>query len=127
MFLVDTNVLIRAVAGISPDAPFLKKAIENNAVSFPVVTIAEFLTKASTKEKKILDKLVRAFPVYSIDEKTARLAALYRKQSLKRSRVKLLDCFIAAQANLNKIILVTNNRSDFPMKDIKVMLPKSQY
>lgn len=53
----------------------------------------------------------------------AKVAAEYRKQSFKTKRVHLLDCFLAAQAKINKLTLVTNNRSDFPMTDIKVVTP----
>jgi len=46
-----------------------------------------------------------------------------RELDLKTKRVHLLDCFLAAQAKINKLTLVTHNKSDFPMKDIKVISP----
>ncbi len=123
MFLVDTNVIIRAIAGQEPDATFLRKAIEKNSISISVISVAEFLTRASKKEESAFEKLLRNFPLLLVDEKTARIAAFYRKNFLKTSRTKLLDILIAAQAKLHRLTLVTNNRSDFPMKDIQVISP----
>lgn len=123
MYLIDTNVLIRALAGQDPDAAFLKKAIERGAVALSVITLAEFLTKASPKEQRAIERLLEAFPLLNIDEQTARVAADYRKRFLRKSRGKLLDYLMAAQAKLQNFILITNNREDFPMKDIKIIAP----
>lgn len=122
-FLLDTNICIRAIAGKEPDASFLSKAIKGNAVMLSVIMLAEFLSKSSSIEETALNKLLQVFPVLPIDEETARIAAAYRKAFLQTSKTKLLDCFLAAQAKQHSAALVTNNRSDFPMRDIKVIAP----
>lgn len=123
MYLIDTNVLILAIAGKEPSASFLKRIISEKRGVLSVITIAEFLSKATTKEIKLFEKLLSIFDILDIDEDVARIAAGYRRVFLKISRVKLLDYLIAAQAKKNKLILVTNNVSDFPMKDIKIITP----
>lgn len=123
MFLIDTNVVIRAIAGYEPDARFLRKAIERNKVSLSCITVAEFLTQASKKEEEVFERLLQTFPVFPIDEETARIAASYRRRFLKITRAKLLDFLLAAQAKVHNETLVTNNRSDFPMRDIQVVAP----
>ena len=122
-FLVDTNICIRAITGREPDASFLAKAIKENEVILSVIVVAEFLGKASFAEETALNKLCRTFSVLPIDEETARIAALYRKASLQSSKTKLLNCFLAAQSKQYNLTLVTNNRDDFPMKDVKVISP----
>lgn len=122
-FLLDTNVCIRAIAGKEPDASFLAKAIRKNAVVLSVITVGEFLSKSSVREEIAFDKLLQVFSVLPVDEETARIAAAYRKASLQTSRTKLLDCFLAAQAKVHNATLVTNNRSDFPMRDIRIITP----
>lgn len=122
-FLLDTNICIRAIAGKEPDASFLAKAIQKNALVLSVITVGEFLSKASAKEELAFDKLRQAFLVLPINEETALIAAAYRKASLQTSRTRLLDCFLAAQAKVHNATLVTNNRSDFPMRDIRVIVP----
>lgn len=123
MYLIDTNVLIRAIAGIEPDAAFLKRAIEKGTIALSVITLAEFLTKASRKEQGVVEKLVRTFPLLVVEEQAARIAAASRRRYFRTSKGKLLDHLMAAQAKLHNLTLVTNNLEDFPMKDIKVISP----
>jgi predicted nucleic acid-binding protein len=123
MYLVDTNIVILAMAGQEPDAAFLRQAIRGSLVNLSVIIVAEFLTKASVKEARIFEKLANVFPVLSINETVARIAARYRKRFLQSSKIRLVDAFLAAQAKDQGLILVTNNLADFPMKDIKVATP----
>ena len=122
-FLIDTNVYIRAFAGKEPDAAFLKSAVREKTVALSPIVIAEFLPRALKKEREIFEEIAQAFLTLPIDQETARIAADYRKQFLQTSRTKLLDCFLAAQAKQYNAALVTNNRSDFPMRDIRVVSP----
>lgn len=121
--LIDTNVYIRALAGKTPDTALLKRAVLNKTVVLSPIVIAEFLARALKEEQEIFEEIIQSFPLLSIDEETARIAAAYRKASLQTSRTKLLDCFLAAQAKIHNAALVTNNRSDFPMRDIRVITP----
>lgn len=124
MYLPDANVFIKALYGVEPDASFLRKAIEKKRLYVSVVSIAEFFAKTSQKEKEKFEQLLAMFPNLPVDLEVAKLAAEYRTQFLrKRRRIFLLDCFLAAQAKINHLTLVTNNRSDFPMKDVKVISP----
>lgn len=122
-FLADTNVYIRALSGEEPDSRFLKKAVRDKALVFSPIVIAEFLPRALKEEYEIFEEFLRTFLVLSIDEETARIAAGYRKQFLQTSRTRLLDCFLAAQVRQHDATFVTNNRSDFPMRDIQVIAP----
>src|SRR3989344_772990 len=121
MYLVDTNVLILGIAQKEPDYSFLQKAILKRSLYLSVITLGEFLSQSSKEEDVELEKLIARFPVLEVNLDVAKLAAKYRKKFLKTRRAQLLDYFLAAQARLNGLILVTNNKSDFPMKDIKVI------
>lgn len=123
MYLLDTNVFILGLRGEEPEANLLKKAIQNNKLVISSVVIGEFLSKVTEQEAESFYVLVDIFKVLSIDKEVAMVAAEYRKTSLKTKRIHLLDCFLAAQAKLDKLTLVTNNKSDFPMTDIKVITP----
>ena len=122
-YLPDTNIFIRALFGFKKEEAFLNKAFSKNEVAISVVVIGEFYAKSDSKEAETFERLVAVAPILGIDLVIARVAADYRKQSLKQSRVQLLDCFLEAQAELNHLILVTGNKSDFPMKDVKVISP----
>ncbi len=123
MYLFDTNVLILAIKAKEPDKSFLKKAIYQKQVYISVISVGEFLSQASKEAESKFNNLIKASPILDIDTKTAKVAAVYRKKFLKTRRVQLLDYFLAAQAKLNNLTLVTHNKSDFPMTDIKVITP----
>ncbi len=123
MYLVDTNVLILAIDNKEPAHSFLQKIILKGQLYLSVIAIAEFLARSSDDEDAELEKLLATFPIIEIDLQVSRLAAGYRKKFLKIRRVQLLDYFLAAQAKLNNLTLVTNNKADFPMKDIKIISP----
>lgn len=123
-YLPDTNIFIKAAKGYLPESQFLSNAIEKRQIMISVVVAGEFFAKAGPEEEKSFEGLLAKFEILSIDIEVARMAAVYRKKSLKSSKVHMLDCFLAAQAKLYDLTLVTNNKSDFPMKDIKVISPR---
>lgn len=122
MHLLDTNIFIRGIFGHEPEASFVKKCIEKKDVIISPIVIAEFYANVSADQKAIFDKLLARFTILSIDKETAQQAGEYRKQFLRKTKAAFLsDCFLAAQAKLHHLTLVTNNRADFPMKDIRVI------
>lgn len=121
--LPDTNIFIKAAKGYLPEANFLSKAIKKKQIFISVVVVGEFLARAEAEEEKSFEELTAYFNVLPIDLEVAKIAAEYRKNSLKNTKVHLLDCFLAAQAKYHNLILVTNNKADFPMKDIKIVKP----
>lgn len=122
-YLPDTNILIKAAKGYSPESEFLNKIIKQRQIMISCIVAAEFLVKADFVEQKTFEALLSEFVILNIDIEVAKIAAEYRKLSFKSVRVQLLDCFIAAQAKLNNLTLVTNNEEDFPMGDIKIVSP----
>lgn len=123
MYLPDTNIFIKGIKGDEPEASFLKKIIQKEQLVISVVAIGEYLSKANQKQAEVFYKLVNTFRVLNIDREVARVATEMRKESLKTKRTYMIDCFLAAQAKLNHLTLVTNNKKDFPMKDIKIISP----
>lgn len=123
-FLPDSNIFIKASKGFEAELSFINKQIEENELIISVVVIGEFYTKATDTEKEMFDQLIARFGVLEINEEVAKLAGDYRKEFLRKSKkVYLIDCFLAAQAKLHNLILVTNNKADFPMEDIKIITP----
>ncbi|MDO8639109.1 MAG: DUF4411 family protein [Candidatus Daviesbacteria bacterium] len=124
MYLPDTNIFILAFSDFEPTNSFLQKIIKQGKIYISVVVMAEFLAKASEEEARFFEQLVSQFGVLEVDEEVARISAEYRKQlSQKSKRNILIDCFLAAQAKIHGLTLVTNNKADFPMKDIKIISP----
>lgn len=127
MYLPDSNIFIRGLnRGASPETTFLQRCTLDKKIAISVIVVAEFLVKAGKEEIEVFNKLLKRFGTISIDEKIARVAGEYRKQFQRKTKQGfLLDCFLAAQAKVHDLVLVTNNLSDFPMKDISIISPSS--
>lgn len=123
MYLIDTNILILAIAGKEPNASFLKEIVKQNQLVLSVIVIAEFLSRPSDAEQQVFGKLIGRFPTLEIKLSTAQMAAKFRRESKKTVRTALLDCLLAAQAYEHDLVLVTNNTTDFPMSDIEIVKP----
>jgi len=126
-YLVDTNILIYALAGKNPWANLMKKWIKEKRVALSSIVVAEFLTGATDEEARVFEALLDRFNSLPVDTATARLAADYRKKFFKKGRkLPLFDCLIAATCKLHKTTLVTFNTTDYPMKDISIFpIPNS--
>lgn len=124
MFLPDSNIFIRAFQKKEKEATFLNKAIAQNKLAISVIVIAEFFPRALPEELEGFHKLLDTFQIIEIDRKISEVAGQYRKDFIRKTkRIFVVDCFLAAQAKVHNLILVTNNRPDFPMKDIKIIVP----
>lgn len=122
LILPDTNILVLAVGGEEPCASFLKKQIEEKKLIFSVVVVAEFLSKATPEEERIVSELFSKFEVLPVDLAVAQLTAYYRKvYAQKGYRLKLADCLIAATARIYNLQLATLDKSGYPMKDIELL------
>lgn len=125
-YLPDTNIFIRALHGIEPEANFFKKLTEKEKILISPIVIAEFFSKPYLLEieEKAFNNFIAKQTVIPITEDDARIAASYRKEFLRKTkRTYLQDCFLAAQAKAHDLVLVTNDLVDFPMKDISVISP----
>jgi predicted nucleic acid-binding protein len=60
------------------------------------------------------------FHCFVIDEATARAAGHLKSHWSRKGRtLALVDCAVAAAAILNRCVLVTDNRKDFPMPELQ--------
>lgn len=71
---------------------------------------AEVLAGEPVDRRNTIQQLIAPFEVVDIDARIAAAAADIRH----RTRMKLLDAFIFATAQVNGAILVTRNTKDFP-------------
>jgi len=124
MFIPDTNILIYAFAGKEPFASLLVGWAKKKTLALSVIAISEFMVGATDEEIDRLKALAETVKVYKVDYEISILAAKYRRDFFrKKKKVFLLDCMLAATAKIHNLTLVTVNKSDFPMKDIKILEP----
>lgn len=122
LILPDTNVLILGLSGQEPVASWLTEKIKSKSLVFSAITVAEFLSKATDEEERIVSDLFKTFEVLPVDYPVAQLAAYYRKKYSQRGyKLKLPDAMIAATAKVYRLVLATLDKSGYPMKDLEII------
>lgn len=126
MFVPDTNIIIQAFLGKEPYASWLVENIKAKKMLLSAVVVAELLSGANDDEENAITKMLNIVEVLSVDKKVAQTGGKYRrKYNQKSKKVWLMDCLIAATCKINNTTLVTHDKKDYPMKDIKIINLKS--
>jgi len=120
-YLPDTNILIYALSGKEPYQTSANAWIEDHQLVLSSIVIAEYLSNTTRSEELSFHKLMKTCRVLPVDADVAIQAAAYRKQfTRKQKKVWLIDCLIAATCKVYGATLVTYDKKDYPMKDIKI-------
>jgi predicted nucleic acid-binding protein len=115
-YLIDTCILIDFFRGNEKAAQFLEGLVHPPFLS--ALTVAELYAGVREgKERALLDKLVRHFPIVSLDDEAAVKGGLYRRQYGKSHGVGIVDALLASNAECKNLILVTCNVKHFPMME----------
>lgn len=115
-FLLDTDVLVDLFNNQEYANQFIPNLVNKGSIFISVITIAELRAGFNAEQAEFfLPKLYDLTNVLQLDKKTAELGGRLRFE-YKRS---ITDALIAAAAILEKCQLVTRNKKDFPMPEIK--------
>ena len=126
MFVPDTNIIIQAFLGKEPYASWLVENIKAKKMLLSAVVLAELLSGANKDEENAIIKMLNVVEVFSVGKKVAQIGGEYRrKYNQKSKKVWLMDCLIAATCKVHGATLVTYDKKDYPMKDIKILNLKS--
>ncbi len=112
-WLLDSNVLIDALAGLPHGVRVLQEARKRPEVSviYSTITRIEVLgfPNLSAKEEESVRRLLNEF------EEVALSSAVVERtiQIRKLIRIKIPDALIAASADTTKALLITRNTDDF--------------
>ena len=112
----DTNILIDWLKDFKPAILELGR-YKRHRISRIVWT--EILAGEPLEQRNFVQTLMQPFEVVEIDRNIATAAADIRY----RSRMKLMDAYILATAQLQGAILVTRNVKDFPANTPGVHVP----
>jgi len=115
-FLLDTDVLIDLFHDQEYTKTLIPSLIKKGPLFVSVITIAE-LRAGFTKEQAdfFLSRLYDLATIVDLDRKMAESGGEFRAEYGK----SITDALIGATAILEKCQLVTRNKKDFPMKEIK--------
>jgi hypothetical protein len=85
------------------------------------ITIGEVYAGMRPHERAATEALLAELDCYDVTTKIARNAGLLRNEwKSKGQTLALGDTFIAATAIVHRLILLTDNRKDFPMPEISL-------
>ena len=112
----DTNIIIDWMYGRAPAIAELSR-YRTHRISRIVWT--EVLAGEPMETRSSVQQLLGSFEVVELDGRIAAAAADIRN----RTKMKLLDAFILATAQVNGAILITRNTKDFPAKMPGIRVP----
>lgn len=121
-FLLDTDILIDFFHDLEYANTLISKLINKGSLYISIITITE-LRAGFTKEQAafFLPKLYDLTTVLMTDRQTAELAGEFRFEYGRKGKLlSITDAIIASTAILERCQLVTRNKKDYPMSEIKL-------
>jgi predicted nucleic acid-binding protein len=116
-YLVDTSVLIDALNQKRGRWQLLGSLVEaGDSIAVSVVTVMEIYAGMRPHEARITESFLSGLSHYGVDLELARYAGLLKNEWARQGRtISATDVLIAATALAHKLMLMTENRKDFPM------------
>ena len=120
-YLLDSDVIIEFLRG-KPQTISLVNKLKSEGFGCSVLTLMEVKRGVFGKQETVANKLFRAMRIYAVTKEVGDLTVEFIKEWRKRGKtLQLIDTTIAATSVLNDLILVTYNKRDYPMKELKVI------
>jgi len=120
--MLDTSVLIDVLRGRKDRRLLLRRLIgEGHSLSTTVLNVAELYAGMRAGEEVRTEEFLGALECVELRSSAARLAGQLKSAWQKRGRtLTLSDTIIAAVAIEQQRVLLTDNRKDFPMRELNV-------
>jgi predicted nucleic acid-binding protein len=124
-YLLDTTFLIRFLRGEGRAVSWMRKAAgEGHVLACSAVNVAEVYAGMRERERPATEALLGALRCVPVSFDVARQGGGWRAKCRSRGReVALPDALIGATALLHDLVLVTDNRKDYPMPGVKLLSP----
>jgi tRNA(fMet)-specific endonuclease VapC len=120
LYLLDTSVIIDALNQKRGRWRLLASLVESGDVlACSVVTIAEVYAGVRGREVLATQLFLDGLEHYGVGTEVARHAGLLKNSWARRGRtLSIADVLIAATALEHSLVLITDNRKDFPMREL---------
>jgi predicted nucleic acid-binding protein len=125
VYLLDTTVLIAHLRGDEEITAFLLDLLaERHSLATSCVNVAEVERGIRPRERKAATDLLNRLRFLETTREAAVRAGRYQADFERRGRtLHTADALVAGTARAHGAILLTDNVSDFPMRDIRVEAP----
>ena len=119
--LLDSDILIWFLRGKQNAVALVNQLARSAPPAYSALSILEVMSWVKPKEEAATRDFLQSLHVYPLEETATLLAAQYvRDYRAKGRTLALFDAAIAATCVINNLVLVTYNKKDFPMPDLKI-------
>jgi tRNA(fMet)-specific endonuclease VapC len=122
IYLLDTSVIIDALNQKRGRWQLLGSLVEaGDMLACSVVTLTEIYAGVRPTEMALTEQFLDGMEHYQLDSRLARDAGLLKNEWAKQGRtLGVVDLIIAATALAHNLVLMTDNRKDFPMSQLSL-------
>ncbi|WP_052294823.1 MULTISPECIES: type II toxin-antitoxin system VapC family toxin [Acidobacterium] len=120
--LADTSILIDLLRGRGHRRDLFKRlTLEGHTFAVTAINVSEIYAGMRPQEREATRKLLAAFECLPIHCEIAELAGELRGAWARKGvTLHLADTLIAASAMHHRLVLMTDNRKDFPMPELQL-------
>ncbi|HEV2688616.1 MAG TPA: type II toxin-antitoxin system VapC family toxin [Bryobacteraceae bacterium] len=120
IYLLDTSVIIDALNRKRGRWEFLAKLVEaGETLACSAVTVMEIYAGMRSHEAAGTESFLDGLEHYGVDRELARYAGMLKNEWARKGRtLSAPDVLIAATALAHRLVLMTDNRKDFPMASL---------
>jgi predicted nucleic acid-binding protein len=120
--LLDTSVLIDVLRGRNGRRELLAELVRaGHALSTTSLNIAEIYAGMRPHEESATGAFLNALGCYELTRSAGRLAGNFVSERRRKGRaLHLPDAIVAAISFETNCVLVTDNRKDFPMREVQL-------
>ena|SRR5438093_6175037 len=124
-FLLDTTVLIDHLRGDEEVVASLLSLLQRgHSLCISCINVAEIERGLQPKDRRAAEALLDRFEFLPTTMEAAqRAGGLQAEWGRKGRTVHLADALVAGTARAHGAVVVTDNVTDFPMRDIRVVRP----
>ncbi|MGA3028196.1 MAG: type II toxin-antitoxin system VapC family toxin [Bryobacteraceae bacterium] len=121
-YLLDTTVIIDALNEKRGRRQMLRELVlQGHVLACSPINVAEVYAGMRPREEQTTMDLLRSLQYYPITFDVAELGGrLKREHSRRGTTLSVTDTLIAAIARHYRLILITDNVRDFPMKELSL-------
>ncbi|MBI3961776.1 MAG: type II toxin-antitoxin system VapC family toxin [Deinococcus sp.] len=122
-YLLDTTALIDFSKGREPARSRVMQMIEDgHELAVCAVNVAEFYAGLSPAQRPGWDEFVGALQYWEITWEAARQAGIYRHDFARKGvALSTADTLVAAVAEEQRAVIVTNNVKDYPIGGLRLL------